>query len=191
MGEYRSVVELSSYQVDRVRWVLMTTNHRKEFVEKMMCIHIKDFKRTPYDNSTLNLSISLKESALINVLSLGTLEELWERIKFLISSISVIQLFNGNFCVTDTEKSFNVKERKSYTCDCINFQQLNRICGHAIAVSCILKYFQERGANITKIINKCIPKQAGEKLHQRKPRKGKSSIQSKPITILNTAEIKQ
>ena len=61
MGEYHLVEELSSYQVDPVRWVSMTTDQRKALVEKVMCINIKDFERTPYDNNTLNLSISLEE----------------------------------------------------------------------------------------------------------------------------------
>ena len=52
MGEYRLVEELSSYQVDPVRWVSMTTDQRKALVEKVMCINIKDFERTPYDNNT-------------------------------------------------------------------------------------------------------------------------------------------
>ena len=103
----------------------MTTDQRKALVEKVMCINIKDFERTPYDNNTLNLSISLKEYVLINVLPLSTLEGLWERTKFLISNRSVIQLINGDFCVTDTEEAFNVKKRKStelaYTCDCTKF----------------------------------------------------------------------
>ena len=55
MGEYRLVEELSSYQVDPVRWVSMTTDQRKALVEKVICINIKDFERTPYDNNTLNL----------------------------------------------------------------------------------------------------------------------------------------
>ena len=76
MGEYRLVEELSSYQVDPVSWVSMTTDHRKGLVEKVMSINIKDFERTPYDHNTLNLSISLKECSLINVLPLGTLEGL-------------------------------------------------------------------------------------------------------------------
>ena len=86
----------------------MTTDHRKGLVETVMSINIKDFERTPYDNNTLNLSISLKECAFINVLPLGTLEGLWERTKFLISNRSVIQLINGDFCVTDTGKAFKV-----------------------------------------------------------------------------------
>ena len=135
IGEYRLVEELSSYQVDPVRWVSMTTDQRKALVEKVMCINI-----TPYDNNTLNLSISLKECALINVLPLRALEGLWERIKFLISSRSVIQLINGDFCVTDTEKAFNVKERKSpkltYTCDCTKFQQLDRMLWQSCYGSC-------------------------------------------------------
>ena len=61
IGEYRLVEELSSYQVDPVRWVSMTTDQRKALVEKVICINIKDFDRAPYDNNTLNLSISLKE----------------------------------------------------------------------------------------------------------------------------------
>ena len=108
MREYRLLEELPSYQVDPVRWVSMTTDQRKALVEKVMCINIKDFERTPYDNNTLNLSVSLKEYALINVLPLSTLEGLWDRTKFLISNRSVIQLINGDFCVTDTEKAFNV-----------------------------------------------------------------------------------
>ena len=76
MGEYRLVEELSSYQVDLVSWVSMTTDHRKGLVEKVMSINIKDLEQTPYDHNTLILSISLKECALINVLPLGTLEEL-------------------------------------------------------------------------------------------------------------------
>ena len=154
MGEYRLVEELSSYQIDPVRWVSMTTDQRKAVVEKVMCINIKDFERTPYDNTTLNLSISLKECAAINVLPLGTLEGLWERTKFLISNRSVIQLINGDFCVTDTEKVFNVKERKStkltYTCDCTKFQQLDGTCSHVMAVaerkeslSRVPEYYQE------------------------------------------------
>ena len=109
-------------------------------------------------------------------------------------------MINGDFCVTDTEKAFNVKERKSpkltYTCDCTKFQQLDGICSHVMAVaerkgslSCVLEYYQEQGANTNKIINKCVPKRAGEKSHQRKPRKGKNNIRSEPITTLNTAEI--
>ena len=98
MGEYRLVEVLSSYQVDPVRWISMTTDQRKSLVEKVMCINFKDFERTPYDSNTLNLSISLKEYVLINVLPLSTLEGLWERTKFLISNRSVIQLINGDFC---------------------------------------------------------------------------------------------
>ena len=60
MGEYRLVEELSDYQVDPVRWVSMTTDQRKGRVEKVRCINIKEFERTPYDNNTFNLSISLK-----------------------------------------------------------------------------------------------------------------------------------
>ena len=88
----------------------MTTDQRKALVEKVMCINIKNFERTPYDN---------------NVLPLSALEGLWERTKFLTSNRSVIQLINGDFCVTDTEEAFNVKKRKSpelaYTCDCTKF----------------------------------------------------------------------
>ena len=175
IGEYRLVEELSSYQVDSVRWVSMTTDQRKALVEKVMCINIKDFERTPYDN---------------NVLPLSALEGLWERTKFLISNRSVIQLINGDFCVTDTEKAFNVKERKSpkltYTCDCTKFQQLDGICSHVMAVaerkgslSCVLEYYQEQGANTNKIINKCVPKRVGEKSHQKKTRKGKNKQHSK------------
>ena len=160
-----------------------------------MCINIKDFEQTSYDNNTSNLSISLKECTLINVLPFGTLEGLWERTKFLISNRSVIQLINGDFCVTDTEKAFNVKERKSpkltYTCDCIKFQQLDGIFSHVMAVaerkrslSRVLEYYHERRANTNK-----TGKRAGEKSHQRKPRKGKNNIRSEPITTLNTAEI--
>ena len=125
IGEYRLVEELSSYQVDPVRWVSMTTDQRKALVEKVMCINIKDFERTPYDN---------------NVLPLSALEGLWERTKFLISNRSVIQLINGDFCVTVTEKAFNVKERKSpkltYTCDCTKFQQLDRMLWQSCYGSC-------------------------------------------------------
>ena len=109
-------------------------------------------------------------------------------------------MINGDFCVTDTEKAFNVKERKSpkltYTCDCTKFQQLDGICSHVMAVaerkgslSRVLEYYQEQGANTNKIINKCVPKRAGEKSHQRKPRKGKNNIRSEPITALNNADI--
>ena len=83
MGEYHSFEELSNYYVDSVRRVSMTTDQRKALSEKVMCINIKDFERTPYGNNTLNLSISLKECPLINVLPLSTLEGLWERTKFL------------------------------------------------------------------------------------------------------------
>ena len=58
MGEYCLVEELSSYQVDPVRCVLMTTDQAKTLVEKVIWINIKDFERRPYDNNTLNLSIS-------------------------------------------------------------------------------------------------------------------------------------
>ena len=44
MGEYCLVEELSSYQVDPVRWVSMTTDQRKVLVEKVMRINIKDFE---------------------------------------------------------------------------------------------------------------------------------------------------
>ena len=84
-------------------------------------------------------------------------------------------MINGDFCVINTEKAFNDKERKSpkltYTCDCTKFQQLDRICSHVMAVaerkgswSCVLEYYQEQVANTNKI-NKCVSKQAGEKSH--------------------------
>ena len=125
---------------------------------------------------------------------------LWEITKFLISNRSVIQLINGDFCVTGTEKAFKVKERKSqkltYTCDCIKFQQLDGICSQVMAVAerkgslpHVLEYYQEQGANTSKVINKYITKWAGDKSHQRKPRKVKNNIWSEPITTLNTAEI--
>ena len=56
-------------------------------------------------------------------------------------------------------------------------------------LSCVLEYFEERGANTNKIINKCVSKQAGKKSHQRKPRKQKSNIRNEPTTTLNTTEI--
>ena len=125
---------------------------------------------------------------------------LWEITKFLISNRSVIQLINGDFCVTGTEKAFKVKERKSqkltYTCDCIKFQQLDGICSQVMAVAerkgslpHVLEYYQEQGANTSKVINKYITRWAGDKSHQRKPRKVKNNIWSEPITTLNTAEI--
>ena len=57
------------------------------------------------------------------------------------------------------------------------------------SLSRVLEYYQERGANTNKTINKCVPKRAGKKSHQRKPRKGKNNIRSERITTLNTAEI--
>ena len=57
------------------------------------------------------------------------------------------------------------------------------------SLSSVLEYYQEQGANTNKIINKCVPKLAGEKSHQRKPRKRKNNIQSEPITTPNTEEI--
>ena len=109
-------------------------------------------------------------------------------------------MINGDFCVTDTEKAFNVKERKSpkltYTCDCTKFQQLDGICSHVMAVaerkgslSRVLEYYQEQGANTNKIISRCIPKRTGEKSHQRKPRKKKNNIRREPVTTLSTVEI--
>ena len=109
-------------------------------------------------------------------------------------------MINGDFCVINTEKAFNDKERKSpkltYTCDGTKFQQLDRIYSHVMAVverkgslSRVLEYYQEQRANANKIINKCVTKRAGQKLHQKKSRKGKNNIRSKPITTLNTAEI--
>ena len=84
----------------------------------------------------------------------------------------------------------------TYTFDCLKFQQLDGIGSHVMAVaerkgslSRVLEYYQERGANSNRIINKCVPKRARQKSHQRKPRKGKSNIRSEPITTLNTAEI--
>ena len=59
MGEYRLVEELSSYQADPARWVSMTADQKKALAEKVMCINIFDFEGTPYENNTLNLSISL------------------------------------------------------------------------------------------------------------------------------------
>ena len=57
------------------------------------------------------------------------------------------------------------------------------ICSHVMAVaerkgslSRVLEYYQEQGANTNKIINKCVPKRAGEKSHLGKPRKGKNNI---------------
>ena len=78
-----------------------------------MCINIKDFERTSYDNNTLNLLISLKECALINFLPLGTLEGLWERTKFIISSRSVIQLILVTF-VSLTQKKFSMLRNKNH-----------------------------------------------------------------------------
>ena len=81
--------------------------------------------------------------------------------KFLISNRSA----NGDFCVADTEKAFTVKEGKSpkltYACDCIKFQQLDMIYSHVMAVaerkgslSCVLEYYQKRGASIYQWNNK-------------------------------------
>ena len=66
MGEYGLVEELSRYQADIVRWVSITTDHLKALVKKVMCINIKNFEQTPYDITTL--SVSLEEFALTNVL---------------------------------------------------------------------------------------------------------------------------
>ena len=53
----------------------------------------------------------------------------------------------------------------------------------------VIEYSQEQGANTNKIVSKCVPKRAGEKSHQKKPRKGKSNIRTEPITTLNTVDI--
>ena len=58
---WENIAWLKSCQVNPVRWVSMTTDQRKALLEKVMCISVKDFERAPYDNNTLNLSISLKE----------------------------------------------------------------------------------------------------------------------------------
>ena len=79
-----------------------------------------------------------------------------------------------------------------------SFNNWTRFCSHVMAVAerkgglCrVLEYYQEQGANTNKMINKCVPKRAGEKSHQIKPRKAKNNIRSEPITILNTAEINE
>ena len=56
------------------------------------------------------------------------------------------------------------------------------------SLSHVLEYYQERGASTNEIINKCVPKWAYEKSHERKSRKEKNNIQSKPITTLNTTD---
>ena len=47
---------ISLDQVDPVRWVSMTTDQRKVLAEKVMCINIKDFERTPYDKRLFQLN---------------------------------------------------------------------------------------------------------------------------------------
>ena len=42
----------------------------------------------------------------------------------------------------------------------------------------VLEYYQEQGANTNKIINKRVPKRAGDKSHQRKPRKEKTTFEA-------------
>ena len=127
----------------------MTTDQRKALVEKVMCINIKDFERTLHDNNTLNLTISLKECALINVYPLGTYEGRWVKTKFVMSNRSVIQFIIGDFCVTDTKKTFSFKEGKSpkltHICDCIKFQQLDGIYSHVMTVA-------ERKRNLSHVL---------------------------------------
>ena len=93
-------------------------------------------------------------------------------------------MITGDSCVTDAEKAFTVKKRKSpklaYNCDCAKFQQLEGICSHVMAcverkgsLYHVLEYYQEKGVSTNKIANKCVPERAGEKSYQRKPRKGK------------------
>ena len=58
-----------------------------------------------------------------------------------------------------------------------------------VSLSRVLENYQEQGVKTNEIIKKCVSKRAGDKSHQRKPRKGKNNIWNKPIKTLNTAKI--
>ena len=125
------------------------------------------------------------------------MNELWSTAEFIKDQSSVIQLLGGNFCVANVDRAYNIEVCISgdllYKCDCYKYKALDGLCAHVLVTAdkngCLanlLDRYHSFGGNINKIMSNCAPKRAGEKCHNKKPRKGKNNVTSLPITQVNT-----
>ena len=195
MGEYRLVESMSQYAVDPVRWTAMTPDQRRAHVNKVF-----QFKRTvDHLNSVptgYKLSQPWESCRLINVLPLGSIKQLWATAEFYLSNSCITTLMGGNFCVASYDKAFNVRkdDKRLFMCECEKNKSLDGICGHALAVAdkegCLKMYMDSYatfGNNVNKIMQNSAPKRAGEKSHNKKPRKGRNNVLLSPIIECSTS----
>ena len=97
---------------------------------------------------------------------------------------------NGNFCVTESDKAFTVENKKgNFKCkDCASSAATGGICQHSIAVAetkgnlkqHIQSYAQQDDLE-SRLAFKNIPRGAGAKCRQKKPRRGNNNVEQEPL----------
>ena len=197
MGEYRLIDSMARHAVNPVQWTAMTADQRKSHVTKVLGLKNDHLQHSSGSMTRSTLSIPVNQTRLVNKLPLGTLKELWGTAEFLKEQSKVLQLIGGNFCVADVDRAYTVEEYKVgellYKCECTKFKALDGMCSHVLVVAdkndclaILLDRYSAFGGNINKIMANCAPKRAGEKCHNKKPRKGKNNVTSLPIVQSHT-----
>ena len=135
-------------------------------------------------------SPQLKLSGLPNQLAFQVLSDMWKRAEIILSRFKVIPLEKENFCVTEDDKAFTVvTKRTKITCSgCTTSAATGGICQHSVDVAetcgtlCEhIEDYKKQNDLESKLAFRNVPRGAGTKKRQKKPRRGQNNIQQQPL----------
>ena len=187
-GEFRLSDEVRHLSVDAGKWQDMNVDQRKALLKKIFSVEMKQVNRDNFASGR-PLSVPFDHHSFDLGLPLSIAKQMWNRAEFIIASCSIAQLLNGNYCVTDYDRCETVTRNKDQLqCHCKMFSTTAGLCEHTMAVAEkngqlmeLLQRYCSKKNKIAKIIEANKPKRPGEKVHQRKKRKGRNNVSKQPI----------
>ena len=189
MGEYRLCPEYANVAVDPLRWSQMTQEQKAAYVKKAIGGGLTVAEPSE-DLGLKEISISTAESGLPNQLASQVLADIWKRAQIILSRYKVIPLEKGNFCVTEDDKAFTVEAKKArITCSgCSTSTATGGICQHSVAVAETsgalrnhIEEYKKQHDLESRVAFRNVPRGAGSKQNQKKPRRGRNNVQQQPI----------
>ena len=195
LGEYRLIDQKKHLQVSPVQWSEMTETQRKALAAKVLHSDVEVEKSKL---GSQDLSVSFSALKCCSNIPLYTLKNIWATAEFIVGNYIIQEMAGGNFCVPDTTFGATVIPENNYglKCTCKQYINTSGLCAHVLAVAEkngfireFIQKYDSKKININKVIAQAVPKRAGDKPQQKKPRRGKNNVIKHPITELHQSEV--
>ena len=188
-GEYRLADEIHHLCVEPSTWQQMNVDQRKALLKKIFSTDVESVTNNGFE-ARKPLAVPIDDPSLSLCLPTTMLQQLLNKAEFLHKNCMVTSLLGGNVWVTDYDSCHTVYyDKNKLHSDGRMYAKTARICSHVMVaaekngqLSKFMRQYSEQKNKCSQIISANEPKRAGDKVHEKKKRKGANNVQKQPIT---------